>query len=199
MTRARWNLPDLTGWTVRPTADRRVSARCAWAKDDLLVMGLRKVGGQYAEAMVRTAQTFTGGQFSARMRFKGPQGAHAAFWLQSETPYASPGSHEVDVVEHFGQDNSVRHAVYGLAAERLFTARTLLDPYAWHTYTVDWRPDRYRFLLDGIRVAEAAIPTSRDPLFLVLSYLVSDWEVPDLDVGHLWRYRALVDWVEVNT
>jgi hypothetical protein len=73
----------------------------------------------------------------------------------------------------------------------------------WHTYALQWTPERYAFYLDGLRQWETSSGVSRRPEFIRLTCEVQDrsWagRVPPGGYGSraASRTRMQVDWVRV--
>lgn len=202
VTIKRWNFNgERAGWTMRDTLDAEVAEKCVEQFSDHIELCLKKTNGEVREAMISTEASFafTYGTVRARMTFRGPVGGHPGLWLiPPGDVYAQPLGHEIDVVEHFGADNRVQHNLWGYERDHFFQAGAAVDARSSHVYEVEWTPSRYVFRIDGVKTAEWVGTTSSTPHFLVLSYLSSDWERPNLDGANLWKYRANVDWVEVE-
>ena len=67
---------------------------------------------------------------------------------------------------------------------------------AFHTYTVDWTPSSYTFYIDGKVTMRVSSGISKQPVFLILSLLSSDYELPALKNAKL-PVTMQVDWVKV--
>lgn len=206
---------DFTGpderWTTRhtPTPDLPAGEFAPTYRDGRLVLRLRKrdVDGQPTvhTSHLATTQAFQFGRFEARMRFRGPRGAHSAFWLQDEVPNQLGGA-EVDVIEHFGDDRVLWHNVYWRTPETMWPAKPTpwrrstkaVDPREWHVYGLDWHPDRYVFTIDGEVSAVGGSGLSAMPKIMIVSLLSSTYEHDELQRDNLDVYRTLVDWVRVS-
>lgn len=187
---------DFDTWDDRWQVDG--GKHVVWVTDGQLALGLQMTdAGWVRQARVDTEGTlnFRYGTFRARMRFTGPTGAHASFWAQSWSDYCD-GCSEVDVVEHFGTPRVWQTLWFYPMQKRQVS--TDLDPSAWHNYKVDWSPKGYTFSVDGVVTATWADGLSARPHYLILSYLIADWERDSLQRDRLGQYRAYVDWAELK-
>jgi beta-glucanase (GH16 family) len=210
--KSNFEVPD-PRWVTRHTPDPDLPASelaPKYRKDGRLEMRLIKKDGIVHTSHIATERTFLFGRFEARMRFKGPKGAHSAFWLQDLTDVYGPGRAEVDIIEHFGE-NRLWHNTYWRTANsapwphldgrrELITLRNHgIDPREWHVYGCEWREDRYDFFIDGAHTATITEGLSSTPKVMILSLLSSDYEWDDLQPDNLKAYRTLVDWVKVTS
>jgi beta-glucanase (GH16 family) len=105
----------------------------------------------------RFAQTY--GRFEARMKIPAGKGLWPAFWLMGADidTHPWPGNGEIDVMETIGDDPGT---VYGSAhgpgfgdpgysREFRLAGQRLADDF--HTYAVEWTPDRIDWFLDDTR------------------------------------------------
>lgn len=173
-----------------------------WVEDGRLVLGLAMTeAGWVRQSRVETGTSFNFryGTYRARMRFTGIKGAHPAAWAQSWSGYCD-GCTEIDLVEHFGAPR-VWHSLYWCPCPtglQEWQASVETDPAAWNTYRVDWTPTGYTFYVDGVQTATWSDGLTYRPHYLILSYLVADWERDILQRDRLGEYRAYVEFVEVK-
>lgn len=120
--------------------------------------------------------SFTYGRVEARIKVSGTPGLWPAFWLLGEGMYTGaapwPNSGEIDVMEHLGraprESSSTLHAAafHGPAGiAKIYRAGTDLAA-GFHTYAMDWRPDRITFSVDGTAfstVDKATVERTRGP------------------------------------
>jgi hypothetical protein len=187
---------DFDTWDDRWQIDG--GKRTVWVVGGQLALGLEMTdAGWVRQARVDTEGTldFRYGTFQARMRFEGIKGAHASFWAQSWSDYCD-GCSEVDTVEHFG-GGSIYQTLWFYPKQKRQTS-TVLDPTAWHYYKVDWTPTGYTFYVDGAVRGSWTEGLSPRPHYLILSYLIADWERDILQRDRLGEYRAYVDMVELK-
>ncbi|MFE3316873.1 family 16 glycosylhydrolase [Nocardia sp. NPDC059195] len=155
---------------------------------------------------VAFAQSY--GTFEARIRMPSGAGLWPAFWLLGENIDAvgHPAAGEIDIVETLGaRTDSVEQHVHGpgldFGAEfRLPAGQSVTD---WHTYAVEWAPDRITWLVDGqatrtLTRAEAGPGWVFDHRFYLLLNLAVGGEWPGSpDRDTVFPARMLIDYVRV--
>ena len=196
----RWKVrhtptPDLPAgeWVPKYTRAGRLKMRLG-----------RRMGTVHTTHMSVLDQPFVFGRFEARMKFGGPKGAHACFWLQDVTPNHLGGS-EVDIAENFGSENTVWHNVYWRTPDTMWPKEparwrdyTKGSVHDWRVYGCEWSREGYIFTIDGAAVSTTSAGASSTPKVMILSYLSSKWEWPRLQTDNLKAYRTMVDWVRVK-
>ena len=161
--------------------------------------------------------SFTHGIAAARVKFQKETGQHGAFWLQRGGVTVVPGrpdtsGAEIDVAEYFGADYprgglasflwylDARNEDAKLGGMQTRATRQLPDGDDWwrryHVFSVEWTPDGYVYRVDGRTTFTTSKGVSGVDQFLVLSLLISDWELPRLEPGQLPSTMS-VDWVRV--
>jgi len=133
----------------------------AWVSDGTLkIKALREnYGGElYTSAKLESKADWKYGRFHVRARLnKGTsRGTWPAHWMMPRgSVYGSwPRSGEIDIMEHVGYQTG---KIHGTVHTEDFNHRigtqiggiTTVNMDAWHTYTVDWRPDLVAFSVDG--------------------------------------------------
>jgi len=105
---------------------------------------------------------FTYGSASARMKLPAGAGLWPAFWAMG---YGSwPENGEIDVMEYVGEPDWVSCALHGPGyfGESALVNKLFFwngeDATSWHTYTVDWAPNRIVFKVDGVVVYRVTRP-----------------------------------------
>jgi beta-glucanase (GH16 family) len=169
--------PNPLKWD-RPEYNRRPNAKGPdgwWSKEDSyldgngnLVIRVRKIADKnkdgdpfdYSVGAVRTLGKFKQlyGRYDIRCQLPKQQGWWVAFWMMqgnvgSELNAGVDGS-EVDIMEAFGWTNKINHAVhydgYGAAHKSVGKYEMISGiREGFHTYTLDWYPDKYIFYVDG--------------------------------------------------
>ena len=169
----------------------------------------------YASAMVSTEGKFeqTYGRFEVRAKLPGSPGWWSAFWLFSQSVHNVDGSGqdgtEVDIMETFGWTDKVHQALHwdGYGKEHQWSEFSAIRPgirSGWHTFTLEWFPDKYIFYVDGQETwRTSAGGVSQNPLWVKLSGEVSSRE----DLANQWWAntpdpkkfpdRFVIDWVRV--
>jgi beta-glucanase (GH16 family) len=95
---------------------------------------------------------FRYGRVSARMKLPAGEGVWPAFWAMGAGTWPDAG--EIDIMEHVGEPDWVSSAVHGpgysgeagLVDKFFFPGGE--DATGWHTYSLDWAPDRLIFEVD---------------------------------------------------
>lgn len=147
---------------------------------------------------------FTEGEIQFKMRFPAPPGVHCAGWLQATSPYKTPEHHEVDVCEHFGDEQNVYHNIYTgpLPPIKAYQKSARLTPAKWNIYSADCRRGGYVFKINGVEVGRTKVKDggygSTTPKMIILSMLCDSWEKQRLDMMRLSEYFCQVAWVRVR-
>ena len=215
---AGWGNEELESYTSRPS-NAQLDGR-----GDLLVTaraerytGADGITRDYTSARLQTLSKFefTYGLAEARIQIPAGQGLVGQFWMLGREAYESedawPACGEIDAAEVLGSEPGV---VYGTlhgpwpstptGLQGSATSSTSLAA-GFHTYAVQWQPDRISFMLDGApykTITPGDLPAGAPwpfdhPYFMLL----------DLAVGGEWpgapgsstRFPAQmrVDWVRV--
>ena len=144
------------------------------------------------------------GYFAARMKMHSARGQHAGFWLQTTKSTGAARTHgsEVDIVEYFGDkhpEGGVASYIYppgkkigGMIPSVTQYGRDWSKRY--HVFSLQWTPSVYIFRIDGKETLRITKNVSQVPEFMILSNLVSDWELP-LGSESKLPQTAQVDWV----
>lgn len=139
---------------------------------------------------------FTESSSCARADASCARTANGEMILSVQTDPATPGAY---LTGHVGTQHA-REFTYGYFETKAKTQTDLGGRGAqaeWHTYGLDWRPDRYDFYVDGQLVATTTEGLSDRPKFLVLSILAKDFEIGLLDQARLREYKARFKYVRV--
>ncbi|MFI1970146.1 hydrolase [Streptomyces cinnamoneus] len=170
-----------------------------------ITSGRMTTKGRYARAY---------GRFEARIRVPRGQGLWPAFWMlgANSDKVRWPGNGEIDVMEVVGrQPGTVHGSVHGPGYVKqgiekhtaLAHGRSLAD--GFHTYRVDWMPDRIVWYLDDKPYGVARSGRLRrgqkwvfdHPHYLLLNLAVGgDWPGPP-DRKTPFPARMVVDYVRV--
>ncbi|MQY26938.1 glycoside hydrolase family 16 protein [Nocardia aurantia] len=161
----------------------------------------------------RFAQTY--GRFEARMRIPGGKGLWPAFWLMGADIGTAgktwPGNGEIDVMETIADDPGT---VYGSAHGPGFAdpgysqgfravGQRLADDF--HTYAVQWEPDRIEWFLDDTRYYTLSRSDLKPghtwvfdhPFYILLNLAVGgEWPGPP-DSATVFPAELMVDHVRV--
>lgn len=174
--------------------------------------------GYYLNGHISTQDKFsyTYGTSAARIKFAMRRGQHGAFWSEPQTQATSYGSPsltgaEIDTVEFFGKGyprGGLAHFVYSHPRRGVSTKYGNVFPNAaqalqgrsdswwsrYHVFSVDWTSNGYVFRIDGDITWRTSKAVSKQPQYLILSLLTSDWELPQLQPSTL-PSDMKIDWV----
>jgi beta-glucanase (GH16 family) len=173
---------------------------------------------QYTSGRINTygSFSFTYGRVEARIKVSGTHGLWPAFWLLGENLYTGaapwPNCGEIDVMEHVGRSPNQVSAT--LHAPAYFSKNGIGHPYqlatdfsaGFHTYAVDWRPDRVTFSVDGdafFTVTKESVEKTRGPwvfdhpFVLVLNNAIGGPFPGQPDATTQLPQQMLVDYVRV--
>ena len=178
--------------------------------------GPDKIQRDYTSARLQTKDHFaqTYGRFEARMKLPAGKGIWPAFWLLGNDVDTThwPACGEIDVLETIGDPHVMYSTLHGpgYSGGHAISAKFPLPPGdaiddAFHTYAVEWAPERIRFFFDDHLIIER---TSKDlpaggrwaydhPFFMLLNLAVGgDWP-GNPNEQTLFPKQLLVDYVRV--
>lgn len=203
---------DTTKWRVRgvgPRAVAYVSPRAVKVEDGLLKLYALNENDTLFGSAVGTQGLFMSkyGWYECRAQVqKSPGGVWAAFWIQSaeiakgEDP-AEFGA-EIDILECFRKlgNDIVSHNVhwaYGPNQKSTRGYQSYLKGVGegFHTFALEWFPDKYIFYVDGLKFYEITRGISQIEEYLILSmeYPNNREEI----TKSIFPDVFLVDWVRV--
>lgn len=176
---------DTTKWRVRgvgPRAIAYVSEEAVKVDDGFLKLFALKKGDSLLGSAVGTQGQFMSkyGYYECRAQLQKSRGVWAAFWLQStkishgEDP--SIYGAEIDVMEFFkklGKD-IVSHNVHWAYGPNQQTTRGMQSylkgvSEGFHTFSLEWLPDKYIFYIDGYKFYEVTKGISNIEEYMILS------------------------------
>ena len=176
---------DANKWEVRGVGPRAlgfVSPEAVKVENGYLKLSAFKKDGRILLGAVGTQNRFmTGyGFFECRAELQKSAGIWAAFWIQS--PDISKGEDpatfgaEIDIMEFFKKlgTDIVSHNVhwaYGPHQKTTHGMQSYLRGVSegFHTFALEWTPDKYVFFVDGYKYYEVTSGISRIPEYLILS------------------------------
>ncbi|MHC2105720.1 Hint domain-containing protein [Methylobacterium sp. CM6246] len=145
------------------------------------------VPGSWESGLITTQGNFsqTYGYFEIRADFSNDSNAWDAFWLlpnqQSPTSSATNGHQELDVVEHYGNDDrSVYSTIHTTDPQNGIPWQTnrqvvtgLNNPSGYHTYGMNWQADKISFYVDGQLTGSQITPSDlHSPMYLLADLAV---------------------------
>lgn len=170
----------------------------------------------YTSARLQTLEKFEFqyGLAEARIQVPAGQGLVGQFWMLGSEAYEQenwPACGEIDVAEVLGSEpnivNGTLHAPWSWAPTGVQGQGESPTPLAagFHTYSVEWEPERISFMLDGAvykTVTPGDLPAGaawpfKHPFFLLMDLTVGgEWSGPPSASTH-FPAQMLVDWVRV--
>jgi len=178
------NRLDSTKWKYRESSRRigmfskdalSVNNGCltisAFMKNDTIHTGIVETKGKFMT---------TYGYFECRAKMQQSTGIWSAFWLQS--PKISDGEDpaefgaEVDIVEYFKQygKDFTTHAIHYAYGPNMRSKGPIMSymeglDQGFHTYGLEWTPEKYVFYIDGLKFHEETFGLSHSDEFIILS------------------------------
>lgn len=206
---------DPDKWAYCPKWERD---DCIWKSDGTyledgnLVLAVTGDKVPYTAGAVRTRDLFeqTYGFYEVRCKLPQAEGLNGAFWLMcdgagAENEYGGSDGCEIDILEAPHHDwSQIQHALHfdGYGAKHKTTAKELVidNIYAdeYHTYTMVWTPEEYRFFVDGEQTWKmGGIWVCNVPCYLKLSVSVGGW-AGELDPNATPVAGLTVDYIKVG-
>lgn len=178
------NSLDLTKWNYRATGPRRIgynSPSMVKVNDGHLHLMFDVRNDSVLGAMIGTQSTFMSryGYYECRSKVQKCSGPWAAFWIQSteiskgEDP-AIYGA-EIDIFEYFQNDEDrMTHCVHWAYGPNQKSVGQLVSTIeglsnGFHTYGLEWTPEKYAFYIDGLKFHEITEGLSHIDEYMILS------------------------------
>ncbi|MCW5926899.1 MAG: glycoside hydrolase family 16 protein [Chitinophagaceae bacterium] len=203
---------DTTKWKVRgvgPRATGYVAEEAVTVGNGYLNLHALKRNDSMLISAVGTQDRFmtTYGYFECRAQLQRSPGVWGAFWLQS--PNLSGGNDpavygaEIDIMECFrklGEDivsHNVHWGPYGPGQQTTRGMQSYLRGVGtgFHTFALEWLPDKYVFYVDGYKFYEVTRGISKVDQYIILSMELPN-ELKDL-AKTVFPDVFIVDWVKV--
>ena len=176
---------DTIKWQIRGVGPRGlgfVSAEAVKVEHGYLKLGAIKKDGRILLGAVGTQNLFMSryGFYECRAQLQKQGGIWSAFWIQSPdiAKGEDPGSYgaEIDIMEFFKKlgTDIVSHNVhwaYGPHQQTTHGMQSYLKGVSsgFHTFALEWTPEKYVFFVDGYRFYEVTKAISHIPEYLILS------------------------------
>jgi beta-glucanase (GH16 family) len=170
----------------------------------------------YTSGRIKSKGKFsqTYGRFEARMKLPLGKGIWPAFWLLGDdsSKIVWPECGEIDVMENIGEPSRVYSTIHGpgysggggISAKFNLPGSTRVDD-GFHTYAVEWEPERIRFFFDDAVIAERTpkdLPAGAKwvydhPFFVILNVAVGGFWPKYPDATTVFPQMMMVDYVRV--
>lgn len=202
---------DPTKWEVRGVGPRSlgfVSPEAVTVEDGCLKLSALKRDGRILLGAVGTQGRFKTryGYFECRAQLQQSPGIWGAFWIQSTeiakgedpTIYGA----EIDIMECFKKlgTDIVSHNVHWAYGPNQKTTRGMQSyrkgvSQGFHTFALEWTPEKYAFFVDGYRYYEVTAGLSHIEEYLILSMEIPS-EPKDIEKT-VFPDAFIVDYVKV--
>jgi beta-glucanase (GH16 family) len=170
----------------------------------------------YTSGRIRSKGRFSQryGRFEARIKLPLGRGIWPAFWLLGDdvSKVGWPQCGEIDVMENIGEPGRVYSTLHGpgYSGDHALSAKFNLGEGqrvddGFHTYAVEWEPDRIRFFFDDALIAERTpkdLPAGAKwvydhQFFVILNVAVGGFWPKYPDASTKFPQTMLVDYVRV--
>ena len=182
------------------------SLDCANVRNGKVVLNIKKNPLRTAHLWVPAEEfTVTEGFVEFRMKFRGGPGAHGSGWLQGLSPHLDPRlNHEVDVVENFGSPKVAHHGIWteddeDITLDQVVHGSWRGDMTEWNVFGCEMSKTGYTFTVNDVAVTATTAYVSDNPKYLILSMLISSWEIIRFGEGNPYDQQAHCDWVRVSS
>ncbi|TXN25574.1 glycoside hydrolase family 16 protein [Methylobacterium sp. WL119] len=151
--------------------------------------------GSWESGLITTQGNFsqTYGYFEMRADLSASIGAWDAFWLlpnqAASNPNHLPGWQELDIVEHYGANEggvySAIHTTDSILSQNLqyYSDHPGLTS-GYHTYGMNWQPDRISFYFDGQYMGYQLTPTDmHGPMYILANLATQGSESNNADTA----------------
>jgi beta-glucanase (GH16 family) len=214
-----WGNEELQYYTARPdNASLDGEGHLAITARAEAYRGADGVKRNYTSARLQTLEKmeFTYGRLEARINVPPGKGLAPAFWTLGNEAYEGengkwPECGEIDAMEILGSEanvlNGTLHGPWPTAPHGIGSELVHSTPLTggFHTYAVDWEPERISFLLDGSTYAAISrqdLPAGdpwpfQHPNFVLLNLAVGGEWPGSPDASTHFPAQMIVDWVRV--
>lgn len=155
----------------------------------------------YSSGMISSERLFSMqyGYFEIRAKMPAGKGFWPAFWM---LPVDGSWPPELDVVEILGHqpsrlygtlhynNSSGSHVMDGAVAVNAFNSST-----GFHTYGVDWQPDRITWYYDGVAMGSTTNRIKDQPMYLIANLAVGGYWPGNPDATTRFPAEMQIDWI----
>ncbi len=207
----RWVNNELQNYTNNRPENARI-------EDGQLVIEARRdfyEWQEYSSARLKTEgkASWTYGRIEARIKLPKGRGTWPAFWMMPDDQKRGwPACGEIDIMEHVGMDQDFIHATthteaYNWKSSSQRTKKIQVPGVSdgFHTYAVEWYPDRVDMFVDGKKYYTSANDNTGDDAYpftknfhIILNLAVGgDWGGQKGIDPSAFPASMRVDWVRV--
>lgn len=206
-----WVNHELQNYTNRRWENSRVE------NGHLVIEGRRDWynGHEYSSARLKTQgrASWKYGKVEARIKLPGGWGTWPAFWMMPDNQSRGwPACGEIDIMEEVGYNQDSIHATthsqaYNWKSNTQRTAATNVGGVTsdYHTYTLEWYPDRIDMFVDGRKyytsrndyTGDDAWPFDKNFHIILNLAIGGDWGGAQGVDPNIWPRQMLVDYVRV--
>ncbi len=153
----------------------------------------------YTSGKLTTQDKFTieYGKIEVTLRVSHADGTFPAVWLLPESGDTLP---EVDIYESIGRYPAavyyVNHWIEDNKQKRSYASHHLEDPYASHTYAIEWSKDEIKWLIDGEHIFTSTEGIPHEPMYLVINLAIGGTWAKDPSEDTLFPLSMIVEEVK---
>lgn len=177
----KWRAEDVT--LVKNNELQSYAPSAVSIRDGMLVISstvAAKDGRPYTSGLIESRGKFARafGKFEMRAKLPGTKGLWPAFWLLPADESWPP---EIDIMEALGHEPKKVHMTnhWGVWPNTQHEGTPFEGPdftKDFHTFAVEWFPDRMDFFVDGVKRATHAKDVPKIPFYVILNTAVGgDW------------------------
>ncbi len=178
-------------------------ANVSVANGQLTILSERRAQGgrPYTSGLIESVNRFSQafGRFEIRAKLPSTRGMWPAIWMLRQAGGWPP---EIDIMELLGHQPSTVYMSHhwGVYPAVQTTTESYTGPNFssdFHTFTLEWFPERLDFYVDGVRRSRQTISVPRDAFYLIINTAVGGNWPGNPDASTIFPQRMLVDYVRV--
>lgn len=197
---------DTTYWATEYRWGRTNEPELQYYSPDALKVGngilrilaeKRQVNGMdYTSGLIASYDkfTFTYGYVEMRAKIPAGRGLWPAFWLHLNN---DDKSGEIDIFEFLGHEPNIIHMAYHFPDLRQFWFNGPDFSQDYHTFAVDWEPDKIVWYIDDVERAQATIDIPDEPMYIIVNLSVGgSWPGNPDETTHFPAYYD-IDYIRI--
>jgi len=203
--------PDICGWGNN---ERQIYTKNNHRiEDGYLIITAKKEDSTYTSTRITTKgkREFKYGRMEARAKVPTGKGIWPAFWMLGSNigEVGWPRSGEIDILEYVGRQPDTVYTTLHLPAgygDNGFSKQTRMEDVeeGFHTYAIDWSPEKIDFLVDNKKVYGYSVDAKTEenwpfdqPFYFILNVAVGgNFGGPEVD-DSIFPQEYIVDYVRV--